>query len=151
VHLPDYPPRFDTRLVQPYWDALERGEMQLPACSVCGAWQWYPSALVRCHGEASLQWKTVPRTGTVFTFTIVHRAFLPNADPSLPPYVAALVELDGMSGVRIPTVVLNTAATGPHIGMRVRLAPRKRTAYTLPAFEPYHRGNESASGHEELM
>ena len=134
MNLPDYPPRFDSQMVRPYWDALERGEMRLPACSVCGAWQWYPFAFIRCHAEASLEWKSVPREGTVFTFTTVHRGFLPNAEPKSQPYVAALVELDGISGVRIPTVIINAA--GPRIGMRVRLAPQKRSTYTLPAFEP---------------
>ena len=132
--LPDFPPRFDSELVRPYWSALERGELSLPSCSICGAWQWYPFDFVRCHADGKLEWKIVPRTGTLFTFTRVHRGFLPNADPKAPPYIAALVELDGMSGVRIPTVLVNTVEAA--IGMRVRLCPQRRSTYTLPAFEP---------------
>jgi uncharacterized OB-fold protein len=136
MSLPDFPPRFDTDLVRPYWDALERGEMRLPACSLCGTWQWYPFDFIRCHAEASLEWKPVPRTGTVFTFTRVHRGFLPNAVPKAPPYVAALVELDGLPGIRIPTVLINADAAGPQVGMRVRLSLQPRSTYMLPAFEP---------------
>jgi uncharacterized protein len=136
MSLPDFPPRFDSDIVRPYWSALEKGELSLPACSVCGTWQWYPFDFVRCHAEANLDWKSVPDTGTVFTFTRVHRGFLPNAVPKAPPYYAALVELDGIAGVRIPTVLINATPSGPRIGMRVRLSPQKRSTYTLPAFEP---------------
>ena len=38
MSLPDHSPRFDTDIVRPFWEALDRGEFQLPACSVCGAW-----------------------------------------------------------------------------------------------------------------
>jgi len=136
MSLPDYPPRFDTDLVKPYWEAIARGEMVLPACSVCGAWQWYPHEYVKCHADAHLDWKPVPRTGTVFTFATVHRGFLPNAPRDALPYVSALVELDGIPGVRIPTVLVDLGAGGPRIGMRVTLSPVARSTYTLPAFAP---------------
>jgi uncharacterized OB-fold protein len=135
-NLPDYPPRFDTDIVRPYWAALERGELNLPACSVCGEFQWYPFGFIRCHAEAALEWKRVPNQGTVFTFTRVHRGFLPNAPAAAPPYIAALVELDRIAGARIPTIIINSEPQGPRIGMRVRLNPQKRSTYTLPAFEP---------------
>jgi uncharacterized OB-fold protein len=134
--LPDYPPRFDSDIVRPYWEALERGELRLPACSVCGTWQWYPFEFIRCHAEARLIWKSVTGRGTVFTFTRVHRGFLPNANAKGPPYIAALVEVDEAPGARIPTVLINTDCLAPHVGMRVRLSPQKRSTYTLPAFEP---------------
>jgi len=134
--LPDFPPRFDTDIVRPFWQALEAGGLRLPACSACGAWQWYPYEFVRCHDDAHLEWKAVPATGTVFTFTIVHRAFLPNARPGDTPYIAALVELDGVEGPRIATFLVNLGDRRPEIGMKVRLSPVKRTGYTAPAFEP---------------
>ncbi|MCS6947819.1 MAG: OB-fold domain-containing protein [Steroidobacteraceae bacterium] len=134
--LPDCPPRFDTSLVRPYWDALARGDFVLPACSICGAWQWYPYEFVKCHAGAQHVWKPAPQTGTVFTFAEVHRWFLPNAPDDAPPYVAALVELDGIGGLRIPTCLVNLAGRRPAIGMRVRLLPVQRTGYTAPMFEP---------------
>ena len=133
---PDFAPRFDTDIVRPYWDAIARGELQLPACSVCGAWQWYPFDFVKCHEGAQHVWRRVASTGSVFTFTIVHRGFLPNAQPKAPPYVSALVEIDAVPGARIPTLLVNLGGQRPRIGMRVRLAPLPRTGYTAPAFEP---------------
>lgn len=133
---PDFPPRFDTDLVRPYWEALSRGELVLPACSVCGAWQWYPYEFLKCHAEAVHEWKAVPKTGTVFTFTVVHRGFLPNAARDAPPYVSALVELDGIPGVRIPTFLVELGERTPAIGLRVQLHPLERSSYTAPAFAP---------------
>jgi uncharacterized OB-fold protein len=133
---PDFPPRFDTPLVRPYWEALARGEFMLPTCSVCGEWQWYPYEFVKCHADAVHVWRDAPRTGTIFTFATAHRGFLPNADSAATPYVAALVELDGVPHVRIPTYLVNLGDREPSIGMRVRLAPHPRATYTAPAFEP---------------
>jgi uncharacterized OB-fold protein len=134
--LPDFPPRLDNGLLRPYWASLERGELSLPACSICGAWQWYPYEFVKCHAEGAHVWKTVATTGTVFTFAAAHRGFLPNADPKAAPYVSALVEIDGVVGPRIPTLLVNLAGREPAIGLRVRLVPLRRTGYTAPAFEP---------------
>jgi len=136
MSLPDFPPRFDTDMVRPYYEALARGEFALPACSVCGAWQWYPFEFVKCHAKAQLEWRPVTRRGTVFSYTIVHRGFLPNAERGAEPYVAALVELDGVDGVRIPSLLVNLGERTPEIGMRVRLSPLKRSSYTAAAFEP---------------
>ena len=134
MSLPDFPPRFDSDIVRPYWQALERGELHLPACSRCGAWQWYPFEFVRCHADAGLEWKRVSTEGTVFTFTRVHRAFLPDAGPDSLPYVVGLIELDGVAGVRIPALLIGSDT--PKVGMRVRLSPQRRSTYTAPAFEP---------------
>jgi uncharacterized OB-fold protein len=86
--------------------------------------------------DATHVWRPVPATGRVFTFTIVHRAFLPNAVPKAPPYISALVELDGIVGPRIPTYLVNLGERPPAVDMRVRLAPQRRSSYTAPAFEP---------------
>jgi len=136
MNLPDFPPRFDTDMLRPYYDALDRGEFSLPACSECGAWQWYPFEFIRCHANAHLEWKKVTAKGHVFSYTIVHRGFLPNAERGAAPYVAALVELDGIEGVRIPSLLINLGEHTPEIGLRVRLCPLKRSSYTAAAFEP---------------
>lgn len=133
---PDFPPRFDTDLLRPYWEGISRGELVLPACSECAGWQWYPFEFVKCHPEAHHVWKTVPATGTVFTFTTVHRSLLPNAAREDPPYVTALIEPDGLTGIRVPALLVNVNPGAFVIGMAVKLAPVQRSAYRAPAFEP---------------
>lgn len=134
--LPEFAPRFDTPLLRPYWESLREGRLSLPACSTCGAWQWYPFEFVKCHPGASHEWKPVPSVGQVFTFTIVHRSFLANASKDASPYISALIELDGIEGARIPALLVNFGDLQPEIGMRVQLVPILRDGYTAPAFEP---------------
>ena len=78
---------------RPYWDAAAKDELKLQRCSRCTAFQSIPrSHCADCHCE-QLQWLTVPRQGTVVSFSIVHRgpskAFKDDV-----PYVLALVDLE---------------------------------------------------------
>lgn len=135
-HLPNCPPRFDSDMVRPYWDGLKEGRLLLPACSQCGKWQWYPHEFVTCHPEAHHQWIEVSSVGRVYTFTRVHRSFLPGAVRGAAPYVSILVEPEGIDGVRIPSVLVNTDDQSLAVGMRVALHPIPRDGYLLPAYIP---------------
>jgi uncharacterized OB-fold protein len=86
-----------------------------------------------CHPERRAEWRPVPREGVIYTFTRVHRAFLPAGGD--PPYTVALVELDGVPGVRLLTVLVGPGNEDPAIGDRVRLAPTRFDTHTLPTFE----------------
>ena len=132
--LPRFAPRYDTDLLRPYWVALEKGEMQLPACSECGAWQWYPMEVPRCHTHAHLIWKNVPTTGTVFACTTVQRCLLPD-NKEAAPYVNALIELDGVKGPRIVGLLVDFKEE-PAAGTKVRLKKVKSGDLSLPAFGP---------------
>jgi uncharacterized OB-fold protein len=134
--IPDFPPRYDDDTVRPFWDAVAQGELHLPACSVCGKWQWYPHGSVACHPEAHLDWRRVAATGTVFTHTTVHRSLLPDGNQTDVPFLTALIEIDGVEGPRLVTALVNMDGRKPAIGMRVRLAPVPRSGFVLPAFEP---------------
>ena len=98
---PNFKPRYDTDSLRPYWTALSNGHIELPACSECDSWQWYPLEVPRCHPQAKLEWKQVPSTGTVFAATTVHRCLLPGDHKAEAPYTNALVELDGVKGPRL--------------------------------------------------
>ncbi len=134
--LPFFEPRLDTDLMRPYWDAIRNNDLRLPACSVCGAWLWYPPESLPCHPNGHLEWRPVPKTGTVYTFTTVERCLLPGDHKDDTPYTNALVELDNVPGVRLVTILINLNGTPPKIGMRVRYAPTKVNDQTLPTFEP---------------
>ena len=131
--VPNFAPSPGHAATAPYWEATAQGHMELPACSVCGAWQWYPLTGLACHPEATVVWRPVPNEGTIFTFTRVERAFLPQGGD--PPYTVALVELEGVAGPRIVTVLVGPGSDEPAIGDRVRLAPTTFETHTLPTFE----------------
>ena len=113
-------PTFDPApgpLTEPFWSAIEREALALPRCSVCGRWQWYPKP----HGTdcvgGELQWEDVAPTGSVYTFTRVHRSFLPDTARN-EPFIVGSVELDGING---PKLVANFANDSRlEIGARVR-------------------------------
>jgi uncharacterized OB-fold protein len=92
------PPPFE--FAAPFWEAVAAGRLALPRCSACGRWEWYPpSAGTGCtHGE--LLWEAVAGTGTIYSFTTVHRSFLPGRREQV-PYTVGLVDLDGVDGPRL--------------------------------------------------
>jgi uncharacterized OB-fold protein len=129
---PNFAPPVDTPQVNAFWQTAAEGRLALPACSACGAWQWYPLDGRPCHPDAPLEWRDVPGTGRVFTFTRVERAFLPSG--SEPPHTVALVELDGVEGPRLVTCIVGEGSDDVAIGDRVRLSPTRFDTHTLPSF-----------------
>ena len=130
---PHAPPVLDSPVVAPFWEALDRGELRLPACSECGRWQWYPGEAVVCHPGAPLDWREVAGTGRLYTFTTVERAFLPGGADDV-PFVVGLVELDGVVGPRLVTVLEVEGGGEPAVGDRVHLHPVRLSTHTLPVF-----------------
>ncbi len=132
MSVPNFPPPRDIDLTNPFWEATDQGELRLPACSVCGAFQWYPVPGFACHPEATRHWREVAHTGTVFTFSKVERAFLPFG--SEPPYTLILVALDDVDNARLVTVLVGDDQDSVAIGSRVELSPTVFETHTLPTF-----------------
>lgn len=98
--LPVQDPPSDLPQFAPFWEALDRGQLVLPRCSVCGQWQWYPEIDgTDCTG-GELRWEVVPATGTIYSFTRVHRSFLPGGRDRV-PFVVGLIDLDDVVGPRL--------------------------------------------------
>jgi len=112
--LPWSEPPASIEMARPFWDAVARGRLVLPRCSVCNRWQWYPEAFGTDCAGGSLVWEAVPATGTVYACTTVHRSFLPGA-PSQAPYTVALIDLDGVVGPRLVAPLTDDAAIGDRV------------------------------------
>ena len=87
------------------------------ACTSCGALFFdRRNACARC-GKLGFEPKALASTGTVRSFTIVHRAA-----PNVPvPYVSSVVELDGGGVVKGNIVGAGSEAEKFDLGMPVRL------------------------------
>jgi uncharacterized protein len=87
------------------------------ACTSCGALFFdRRNACARC-GKREFQSKALATTGTVRSFTIVHRAA-----PNVPvPYVSSVIELDGGGVVKANIVDAGSDAEKFELGMAVRL------------------------------
>ena len=54
----------------------------------------------------------------MYSYTIVHQAFLPALADRV-PYVVAVIELDGVDGVRFISNLVDVAADAVRVGLRV--------------------------------
>ena len=107
----------DDDIARRFWDGVDQGQLLLPRCSGCGRWQWYPTETGPCCSGAEFDWQELAGTGTVFTFTTVHHAFLPGIAAAT-PFTIGLIELDGAEDVRFVGLV---DADPVAIDLRVRV------------------------------
>ena len=81
-----------------------------------------------------MSWEEARGTGTVYTFSVVHRNDLPPFNERV-PYVAAIVELD--EGPRLMTNVVDCDVSDVSVGMRVNVTFRAiDDTVTIPVFRP---------------
>ena len=59
-------------------------------CAACGRYVWYPLAPCRFCGAARLTWTRVSGRGTLFSWSVVHHAWIPQFKGQL-PFVTGLV------------------------------------------------------------
>lgn len=114
---------------QTFWDAAASGELQFPACRSCERFHWYPMSRCPHCGAADIYWKAVDPVGSLYSWTIVSRAF-DAAFANRTPYIVALVEFSGAPGVRLITNLIDIGANEIDFGMSVS-----------PAFDLYDRAN----------
>jgi uncharacterized OB-fold protein len=102
----DFPlPDVDDPLTAPYFAGAARGELMVTRCASCGAYVWYPQE--RCpDDEGALEWVAVSGRATLFSWAVVHRAFLP-AFADMVPFVTALVAIDEDPSVRLCTYLVD--------------------------------------------
>jgi hypothetical protein len=87
----------DTR---PFWDACRRHELVVQRCTACDTFRHPPTPVCwRCRSFAHA-WVPVSGRGTIFSWAVVHRAFLPELEGSV-PYTIVVVALDDAPGVRL--------------------------------------------------
>ena len=102
---------------QRFWEELGAGRITIPWCTACDTWVWYPRPVCpRCLATVDGE-RTLAGTGSVYSFSIVHRG----AEGFEAPYVFSYVALDGG-----PTVLSNIVGPGcldVAIGDGVRFLP----------------------------
>ncbi len=102
----DFPlPDVDDPLTAPYFAGAARGELTITRCDTCDVYVWYPQEQCPACGGA-LTWTPVSGAGTLFSWAVVRRAFLP-AFADRVPFVTALVALAEDPAVRIPTYLVD--------------------------------------------
>ena len=106
-----------------------RGEFLVQKCAACNHVQFPPRALCLACGSQGMHTHAASHTGTIHSFTIVHRA--PNeAFRARVPYALALIDLSdgGRAMMNIDAPDLDALA----IGQSVTIAFRTEGECTLP-------------------
>jgi uncharacterized protein len=114
-----------------FWSSCREGRFEFQICCKCGHRQFPPRlACASCHG-GPLEWREATGRGTVYSFTVVHRAPLESFKADV-PYVIAIIELE--EGVRAMMNIRGTDPASILIGMPVEIffEPVEAEGYPLP-------------------
>ncbi len=117
---------------QPFWDALNAGELRIERCARCGSLRHPPRPMCpHCH-SFDAEWVRMSGRGVVYSYIVTHQPIHP-AFVERVPFATVQVELE--EGPRLTSNLVDVAPGEISIGMPVVLAPtRVSDAITLPLF-----------------
>ncbi|MCD0501440.1 Zn-ribbon domain-containing OB-fold protein [Bordetella petrii] len=139
------PAPLPTDLTRPYWEAAARQELVIQECQACGARQFYPRGYcIACMSE-QLRWLACSGKGTVYTYTVNHRAPHPSLQARL-PYIVAAIDLD--EGTRMIANIIESPHEAVRIGARVQVVFEPLAGgMALPQFRIDTEGLSPPPGH----
>ena len=105
---------------QIFWEGCARREFWLPRCEGCGSFRWYLQEICPQCWTAGAKWERLSGRGTIFSFTVAHRAFHPAFEPWV-PFVSIFVEPDEAPGVRFVSRLVDCPREAVRIGMPVEV------------------------------
>jgi uncharacterized OB-fold protein len=116
-----------------YWTGGARGQLLIARCDDCRYYVHPPTSFCpRCEGRNIVP-EPVSGLGTVETFTINHKQWLPD----LPvPYILALVTIAEQDDVRLATNIVDCDPEDVQIGMKVKVTFVGSDDLWVPYFVP---------------
>ncbi len=117
-----------------YWAAARDHRFIIQRCTACGEHQFYPRGVCSHCLSSDLEWNEASGQGTVYSFSVNHRAPHPGFADKL-PFVLAIIEL--AEGPRMMTNIVECDPESVTIGMAVTVTFDDVTEeVTLPKFRP---------------
>ncbi len=118
----------------PFWFAAAEHRLVIPRCTTCGTYRMPPSAFCwHCRAQG-IDWVEHDGRGVIYSFTVARHAIIAEVASAI-PYVPAVVELDGLDGVRIIGSVIDIDPDAVRIGLPVELVWHDvRANTTIPCF-----------------
>jgi hypothetical protein len=105
---------------EPFWDAAAQHRFVVPRCVACATFRFPPSPFCwRCRAQG-VDWVDHDGAGTVYSFTVIRHAVIPEMAGAL-PLVAAVVALAGTEGCRAIGNVVGCEPDDVTIGAAVSL------------------------------
>lgn len=122
----------------PFWEACRNRRLIVRHCQVCGHCFHPPTpSCVNC-GSSEVEWKELPGTGTIYSYTIAHHAVHP-ALKGFTPYNVVVVLMDEADDVRLVSNLVDAGPDDIVIGEPVALHWEEiEEGHVLPRF---HRRN----------
>ena len=116
-----------------YWAAARDHRFVIQHCKSCGKHQFYPRGVCSHCLSSDLEWHEASGKGTVYSFSVNHRAPHPGFADEI-PFVLASVELE--EGPRMMTNIVECNPDSVKIGMAVEVTFEDVTEeVTLPKFK----------------
>jgi uncharacterized protein len=104
----------------PFWEATAEHRLTIPRCTACGAYRMPPTPFCwKCRAQ-EVDWVEHDGAGTVYSFTVIRHAVIPDVKEGL-PYIAAVVDLPGTGGCRLIGNIVECEPEIVHIGAPVTL------------------------------
>lgn len=107
---------------QPYWDAADQHELVLQKCDTCQSYNHPPGPACAKCGSTEVSWESQGQdiSGTVYSYIVSHRPFLPGFQDNL-PLVIAVIELSHLPEVKIIGNVIDCQIEDVKIGTPVKM------------------------------
>ncbi|MCR9138560.1 MAG: zinc ribbon domain-containing protein [Alphaproteobacteria bacterium] len=119
-------------LTEPFWQAVESGRLTVQKCNGCGHHIFYPRALCPHCWSNDLSWVEAAGTGTLKSFSQVHRPAHPGWVPAA-GYIVGLVVLT--EGPTMLSLILPHGDQAVNVGDAVRMHPTNVGGRMLPVFK----------------
>ena len=118
----------------PFWEATKQGRLLIQRCPNCGVHQFYPQSSCRTCLSQNLEWVDAKGKGTIYSYTVIHRAPNRPFEPDV-PYTVSLVDLD--EGCRMLSNIVEVSPEAVRVGMPVEVVFEEITPeISLPKFRP---------------
>jgi uncharacterized OB-fold protein len=123
-----------TALSEPYWQACRQEKLTYQCCNDCNAIMFPPEPACPSCMSTNLGWRTSKGTGTVYSYSVLHRE--PSANFPLPS-VFAIVDVD--EGYSMFSSIVECDPDDAKIDMRVEVVFDQITPeINLPLFRRLH-------------
>jgi hypothetical protein len=104
---PDFPlPDVEWPPAAPFWQGAVRGVLTMPRCVRCGTLNACGESRCRRCDTSDFAWEALSGEGSLFSWTVVRRPFLPQF-AALVPFVTGLVAVAEDRHVRLATRVVD--------------------------------------------
>lgn len=124
-----------------YWECASRDRLVLRKCNSCGKLHFMPRYMCPACWSTDLAWVDAAGMGVVHSFSIIHRAAVPEFRDRV-PYVLAMIDL--AEGVQMITNIVGEDALSVQIGdpVQVCFEARGETA-KVPQFRRVAAGDDT--------